>query len=231
MIYRDLIPFVDYHTNILLIVLIILAFSSLTKAKIETPPVAELYQLILTWDDNSKSDIDLWAKDPTDNIVGFKRREGGDGSLFALKRDDTGQHSDRKTDGTYVLVNEEVISLRGTKDGEYIVNVHLFRHEPKETDLKAKVKLVQIKPYKELVEREVDLARTGDEKTLFRFKLDKDGNVSDINELQAKIAEVEDEGGSVVDFDEDGNMIVPAPNMGRPQLTIPPGLIPPSIIR
>jgi hypothetical protein len=77
----------------------------------------------------------------------------------------------------------------------------------------------------------VDLARTGDEKTLFRFKLDKDGNVSDINELQAKIAEVEDEGGSVVDFDEDGNMIVPAPNMGRPQLTIPPGLIPPSIIR
>jgi hypothetical protein len=185
----NLIPFVDYHTNILLVFILILAFSSITKKNDSSIQLTELYEIVMTWNPESSSDVDLWSQDSAGNIVGFNRREGGQGSLFALKRDDLGASSDRRADGTIVKINEEIISIRGTKEGEYIVNGHCYRKYPGETGpLTVKVKLVKIKPFKEIIVKERVFNHSGDEETFFRFKFDKNGEVTETNELPAKIA-------------------------------------------
>jgi hypothetical protein len=49
------------------------------------------------------------------------------------------------------------------------------------------IKLIKIKPYKEIVTKQREFTVTGEEKIAFRFKTDKDGNILDINELSANL--------------------------------------------
>ena len=48
--------------------------------------------IILTWDDESGDDIDLWIRDPLGNILSFKNRED---ALMHLDRDDLGLSNDK----------------------------------------------------------------------------------------------------------------------------------------
>ena len=59
--------------------------------------------IILTWDDESGDDIDLWVRDPLGNIVSFRNRGAG---LMHLDRDDLGLSNDRilKSDGKYEYI-------------------------------------------------------------------------------------------------------------------------------
>ena len=82
--------------------------------------------------------------------------------------------------------NEEVVSFRGVVDGENIVTIHVYaKRDDKPT--KGTIKLIKIKPYKEVVVREKEFTMTGEEKTAFRFKTDKEGNILEINELPANL--------------------------------------------
>jgi hypothetical protein len=198
----NLIPFVDYHTNILLVFVLLLVFSTIKKAD-ESIPLSEIYELTMTWDGKSNTDMDLWAQDPTGNIVGFKRTEGGEGSLFCLKRDDVGKLTDKKPDGTVIEINEEIVSLRGTKEGEYIVNGHLYKRGDGEETITVKAKLTKVKPYKEIIIIERTFKMVGEEQTFFRFMVDDKCEVTGTNELQGKIAIRGDEEGEV-DFDDNG---------------------------
>ena len=87
--------------------------------------------IILTWDDESGDDIDLWLRDPLGNILSFKNRED---ALMHLDRDDLGLSNDKVElpggDYTYVYRNKEVASLRGTHEGEYLVNIHVYNKKP-----------------------------------------------------------------------------------------------------
>ena len=88
--------------------------------------------------------------------------------------------------GTVVSFNEEIVSFRGVTEGENIVTVHVYaKRDDKPT--KGTIKLIRIKPYKEVVVKEREFTATGEEKIAFRFKTDKDGNVLDINELTANL--------------------------------------------
>ena len=49
------------------------------------------------------------------------------------------------------------------------------------------IKLIRIKPFQEVVTKEKIFEATGEEKTAFRFKTDKEGNIIDINELPANL--------------------------------------------
>jgi hypothetical protein len=56
--------------------------------------------------------------------------------------------------------------------------------------VKATIKLIKIKPFKEEVTKEIVFESTGQEKTAFRFRTDKSATVVEINELPAKLVTI-----------------------------------------
>ena len=85
-----------------------------------------------------------------------------------------------------VTFNEEVVSFRGITEGENIVTVHVYYKRDK-TATEATIKLVKIKPFKEVVMKKRVFSETGQEKTAFRFKTDKNGQVIEVGELPANL--------------------------------------------
>lgn len=188
----NLIPFVDYLFNILLIFVMIISLSNISSKKNQGDPAFQqnvIYQIVMDWDGNSPADIDLWAKDPGEHIVGFNRREGGEGSLISLAHDCLGKENNMTEDKSKTfLANQEIISLRGTLEGEYIVNGFLYAKKSEPNEIKVGCKLIQVKPFKEIIKTERILKTNGDEQTFFRFKVDKDGKIVETNELPQRIA-------------------------------------------
>ena len=160
------------------------------EEKIKMRPPNVLYEVILTWDGNSEDDLDIYVQAASGHVVSFNNREGGQGSLISLDHDALGKRRNNSLakgqEGTVVNFNEEVVSFRGVVDGENIVTIHVYaKRDDKPT--KGTIKLIKIKPYKEVVVREKEFTMTGEEKTAFRFKTDKEGNILEINELPANL--------------------------------------------
>jgi len=145
------------------------------------------FLIILNWDDKSKDDIDLWIRDPMDNVMSFRSKDVG---FMHLDRDDLGSRNDKVTmpDGTikYISLNREIAALRGTLEGWYIVNVHVYRKnkmvDPEDGVSKfiptnASVELIQVNPYRIKVMTEQVLEQQGQEFTLFAFRLSHTGEV------------------------------------------------------
>ena len=183
-------PFIDVLFCCLLMLIAILFILKTEEEQIKTRPPNVLYEVILTWDGESEDDLDLYVRAASGHTVAFNNREGGEGSLISLDHDALGKRVNNSLEagvaGTVVQFNEEVVSFRGIVEGENIVTVHVYaKRDDKPT--KGTIKLIRIKPYKEVVIRERVFTITGQEETAFRFKTDKDGNVLDINELQASL--------------------------------------------
>jgi hypothetical protein len=163
-----------------------------------------IYEIVLTWEGDA--DLDLWIQDPQGRKVGFARREGGDGSLCSLNRDCLGAaRTETDSEGKVVNpVNEEIATIRGFIPGEFIVNVHSYNMNGTPVPLKAKVKLIKVKPYAEPAVEELEFNRTGEELTFFRFILSNQDNqitIADINRLPAKIL---NSGGSQGEYNDGG---------------------------
>ena len=82
----------------------------------------------VVWAGESDDDVDTYVSDPYSHLVFFKRLQDG---LMNLNRDDTGSSNNLVTlpDGRVVksAYNEEQVEIRGIIEGEYIVNVHMYR--------------------------------------------------------------------------------------------------------
>jgi hypothetical protein len=149
-------------------------------------PPNVMYQVILTWDGKSEDDLDLWVEASSGHIVSFNRREGGAGSLVSLDHDALGYSRNNRIhgdeDGSVVNKNEEIVSFRGIFVGENTVNVHVYAKVDDEP-VTATITLIKIKPFEEIVKKEIVLSADGEEKTAFRFITDGTGSVKEINEL------------------------------------------------
>lgn len=177
-ITKNIIPFLDVLFTFLMVFLCIMALLK-AKSDIDNPAYLQQnanYLIVLNWEGNA--DLDLWGKDPIGHSVGFSNREGGNGSLMSINRDCLGAStSEYGPEGEPVnKVNEEIITIRGSVQGEYIFNVHSYAIKGAK-GTKAHVKLIKNKPYKVIVENEKTFEVDGEEQTFFRFSLDKDGNV------------------------------------------------------
>lgn len=146
------------------------------------------YMIVVEWSPDRDDDIDTYVEDPNGKLVFFRRREDG---LMHLDRDDVGWRNDRVRlpDGSYaeVKLNREVVSLRGIIPGEYVVNVHMY-HMRSEDPTPITVRLEKVNPYEFVTVKELTLEAVGREATAFRFTLDKDGKVTDLNEDEKRIA-------------------------------------------
>lgn len=133
------------------------------------------------WPDGHADDIDMYVEDPLGNVVWYHQREAG---LMHLDRDDRGVFKD------VILVNgeerinplnEEIVSVRGLLDGEYVVNVVHYIATTIEP-VPVTVKVEKLNPsLRVLYYGEVMLNGTGEERTVVRFTLNGP-DITDVNE-------------------------------------------------
>ena len=183
-------PFIDVLFCCLLMLVAILFLLKSEEQKTKTRPPNVLYEVVLTWDGNSEDDLDLYVRAASGHTVSFNNREGGQGSLISLDHDALGKRRNNSlaqgTEGTVVDFNEEIVSFRGVIGGDNIVNVHVYSKRDEEP-IKATIKLIRIKPFKEVVVKEKEFIATGDQKTAFRFTTNKEGDIIEISELPADL--------------------------------------------
>ncbi len=183
-------PFTDLLFNALLgftfLFLVAIMFMNPDEKSGIIDPKAE-YILTVTWKDNSPDDIDTWVEDPDGKVIWFRNPEA---DLLHLDRDDRGKLNDTITvNGEEIEnpLNQEVVTLRGVVKGEYVVNLHYYASQT-EKAVEVNVRLVKVNPALEVVYYgKVNLEKAGDEKTALRFRIGKDGKVSDINFLPKKL--------------------------------------------
>jgi len=183
-------PFIDVLFCCLLMLVAILFLLKAGEEEVKARPPNTLYEVILTWDGNSEDDLDLYVQAASGHIVSFNNREGGEGSLVSLNHDALGKSRNnslpRDANGTVIGFNEEIVAFRGVVEGENIVNVHVYSKKDKEP-IEATITLIKVKPYKQILLRKRVFAATGEQKTAFRFRTDKNGEIFDINELPANL--------------------------------------------
>ena len=181
--------FVDFLFILLLafismFILALLLINPVAK-KSEVERKAE-YIIVLELDKHSDDDVDLWVQDPEGKIVSFKNDTVG---VMHLDKDDLGTRNDTiyYPDGTkqVIYLNREVVTLRGWKTGEYIINVHMYRKiGTKPTNIN--VQMIKINPYLVLLDENTIMATSGEETTIKRLTLNEDGEVTAVNELGKK---------------------------------------------
>ncbi len=182
-------PFIDvlFCCLLMLVAILFLLKTEEEKTKARQPNV--IYEVVLTWDGESNDDLDLYVKSASGHVVSFNNREGGEGSLISLDHDALGKarnNSLSNGEGVIANVNEEVVAFRGVVEGENIVTVHVYSKSDTEP-IKATIKLIRIKPFKEVVVKERTFTATGEEKIAFRFETNNSGNVVSVNELPASL--------------------------------------------
>lgn len=126
----------------------------------------------LRWPDDINADVDLWVEAPGDVPVGYSNKGG---QVFNLLRDDLGDTAD------LTGLNYEFTYSRGVPQGEYAVNVHLYRNPTAVYPIPATVVVSLKKPgyrtAKQLLVSKLELTHQGEESTVFRFKLDEQSDL------------------------------------------------------
>ena len=191
--YQSNLAFVDFLFILLLafismFILALILINPVTK-KSEVERKAE-FLITLEWDNKSDDDVDLWMEDPMGRLVSFRNKTI---DVMHLDKDDLGQVNDtiRFPDGTsqVIFLNREVISLRGWIQGEYTINAHMYNKKDmddlnhgKPTNIR--VEMLRITPYKTLFEEKFTLSERGEEVTVRRVTLNKDGNIIATNKRE-----------------------------------------------
>jgi hypothetical protein len=133
-----------------------------------TPPGNVIVEV--RWPDEIDADVDLWVQAPGDIPVGYSNKGG---AAFNLLRDDLG----KRVDATGL--NYETSYSRGIVPGEYTVNLHLYRNPsrtyPVPVTVVTSVKQSASQAARQLLASKVQLAREGEEMTVYRFRLTEAG--------------------------------------------------------
>lgn len=185
---------VDVCINLVLVFAVLLRLSIvMINAEQEKNQVKNhaAFLVKINWPGESNDDVDLYVADPLNEIVYFRQKQIG---LMSLERDDTGRQQNMVTlpDGRVVQsqFNEEQVNIRGLIEGEYTVNVHMYR---KSDDHPTKVEVSLFKATGgddiEVHKQVVTLTAERQEETAFRFTLTKDGGVADVNRLPRRFVD------------------------------------------
>jgi hypothetical protein len=172
--YRDLL-------TALLVVFIAMATLSLV-AMVQKPDKKVAIQgnlvFAMHWDGNSDSDIDMWIQSPGDSPVGYRRMSGLNCNLL---RDDLGHQHDPSSQ------NQEMTVCRNAPPGAYAINVVAYdvydRHYPVQVSVEGFFS--DGSGSNRLFERSATLMYQGQEVTLARFELTKEGalKIGSLNDI------------------------------------------------
>jgi len=184
--YHTNLAFLDLLFNTLLCfaMLFCLAFILINPARQDkNSDINAGFIITVVWPASLNDDVDTYVSDPQNNLVAYMRREQG---LMHLDRDDVGFKSDRIVTPSGVVEfkeNREVVTLRGTLSGEYVVNVHWFNTKSNATTIPVSIRLERLTPFKIITGRDITLNNVKDEQTAFRFTVNAQGEVTSVNHL------------------------------------------------
>ena len=188
--YHTNLSFLDLLFNTLLCfaALFVLSFVLINPSKKEHNAKTKAeFMITVTWPEGLDDDVDMYVEDSQGNLVAFMRREEG---LMHLDRDDLGRSNDIVNTPFGPIEhkdNREIVTIRGIIAGEYVVNVHMYTKRSEATEVPVTIQLDKINPFSTITLKEVVLRITGDEETAFRFVLDNDGKVTDVNTLKKSL--------------------------------------------
>lgn len=185
--------YIDLLINLLtgivvLFLLTILLIAPITKQNEGIRKNAD-YIITAEWPVALDCDIDLWVRDPQNNLVSYRQPENG---LMYFERDDMGKRrSVYEIDGQEVIIdpdNKEYVTLRGVFPGEYIVNLHVYScfdlttgkplQQGMLSPVPVTVELVRVNPYLNVVKHvEIKMESVWQEKTAIRFIMDDNKTV------------------------------------------------------
>jgi hypothetical protein len=181
-------PEFDVFTDLLFNSLVAFAFLffvafALIHPEAETGRIDTDVQILITvdWPDGNPDDIDTYVEGPAGNIVWYNQPEA---DLMHLDRDDRGMFRDvilmngREIENP---LNQEIVSVRGLLDGEYVVNVMRFLANTTDP-VTVSVRVQKMNPTVSVIYYgNAVLKAQGDEHTMVRFTMD--GNeVRDVND-------------------------------------------------
>ncbi|MCZ6616534.1 MAG: hypothetical protein O7E57_00270 [Gammaproteobacteria bacterium] len=179
--------FTDLLFNALLgFVFMFVAAFSLMGDPTKSGNVESKAEVLITvrWADRHPDDVDTLVEDPQGNLVWYHNRDTG---LMHLDRDDRGLFQDRvMLDGVEVSnpINQETVTLRALKPGEYVVNVLHYQSNYKKP-LPVSIKVEKLNPSVSLVYYGIrELTGVGNEQTAVRFTIGANGEVTGTNELR-----------------------------------------------
>ena len=183
--YHSNMAFLDLLFNTLLCFVALFAVALLIVSPDENDKNVDIkaeFIITASWPGDMNDDVDLYVADPNGNIVYFKKQEAG---LMHLDRDDLGSSSDRMRTEYGVIENDdnrELVTIRGTMSGEYVVNIHAYaKREP--DSLPVLVTIDKINPFRTIVSKTIELEDQGQEETVCRFTLNANGDVVSVNNL------------------------------------------------
>ena len=196
--FKSSIGFIDLLFNILLgfAFLFIVAFLLIKpEAKKKDFDRRAEFVIILEWNHDAADDLDLYVQDPMGDRVSFRLPRV---NFMHLDKDDLGKANDTivNADGSRstVMINREVVTIRGIVPGEYIINGHYYStrdysgrpvefgetkiaaNKPKK-NLTVKVELHKVTPYTILWTGQKQFTQKGQEETFLRFRIDSKGNL------------------------------------------------------
>jgi hypothetical protein len=191
----------NYHTNLAFLDVLfntLLCFAALfalsfvlinpSKSEKNVEMKAE-FVIVVTWPQELDDDVDVYLEDPQGHLVAFMRREDG---LMHLDRDDLGSRNDfinTPAGRIEYPQNREIVTIRGIVPGEYVLNVHMYTKKSVGVSTPVTVLVDKINPYGTVVVKTVELGNIGDEKTVCRFVVDKEGKVTDVTYLFKKLTQ------------------------------------------
>lgn len=191
--------FIDLLINVLTGLVFLFMITTLmiqTKVKEEDKGVKKdaQYVINITWPNTLNCDVDIWVRDPKNNVVSYRVK---DVNLMHLERDDMGWTNDALVtqDGTQ-LDNSETWVLRGKMAGKFTVNLHLYScaldGKPLELgqviDVPVKVELIKLNPdIRKVIQGTYTLHQVWEEITIFNFVLDGKNDIIDVTNEQVDL--------------------------------------------
>jgi hypothetical protein len=149
-IYYNNTSFLDllFNTLIGFVLLFIIAFLSINpKNKDADIKTKAEFVITVTWNVNSKDDVDTWLQDPAGNVLHFRQKDIG---LAHLDRDDLGIINDSITlkDGRIIEYphNQELTTIRGFVGGEWVLNVHMYNKRDPDPTL-VEIRMDKLNPH------------------------------------------------------------------------------------
>lgn len=153
-------------------------------SKTEDVPSPAQYLITMEYDKESDDDLDIWIQSPSGKIVYYGSRGNG---FINLERDDLGRTSDCITTkngvSKCIRINREVITLRGTEEGEYKVQMRVYSQKLNSpTGNPVHFEVLGVNPYEVLWTRDLEYEQTNQRISVVRFTVE-DGDVVSFSEL------------------------------------------------
>ena len=147
--------------------------------------------ITLTWQEGHDHDVDMWVRDPQENLLFFRTKEVG---IMHLDRDDLGNTNDTyEEDGEVKIVrtNQEIVTIRGFMTGEWILNTHFYRVSKNLKDEKVarcNVVVTRLNPKAKIViNKSFILSSYWEEKTIARLMMTASGDIFIEDPLPAQL--------------------------------------------